>query len=254
MNKQVWLAWFSVLVSAFCILPSAFSAQSVTLAWDPNPENDIGGYIVYYGPASRNYTNAVNVGNVTTNTVSGLVDGATYFFAVTAFNTNGLESDFSDEVSYAPPNPIPTLFVLRAITTRSNVTLRGWCSTPWPLLWYELYNAASNQTWTAIASVGATNASGSTTNFAVLVLPPDRWTVRLCASNTANIYRSLPFQFDNRPTPMPLRLRFEVKVIESASLNGPWTDSLQAVLLIPMPVQEPQKFYQTVFNYSQIAN
>lgn len=72
----------------------------VRLAWDPNSEPDLGGYIVYYGVASRVYTNAINVGNVTTNTVTGLVQGVLYYFAVTAYNTNGLESDFSDEVTY----------------------------------------------------------------------------------------------------------------------------------------------------------
>jgi hypothetical protein len=94
-------AFFAFVLSCLALASSALAEQSVTLAWDPNPETDIGGYIVYYGSASRNYTNAINVGNVTTNTVRGLVDGATYFFAVTAYNTNGLESDFSDEVSYS---------------------------------------------------------------------------------------------------------------------------------------------------------
>lgn len=101
--RAFWLLAFVGLA-----LASARGEQSVTLAWDPNPESDIGGYIVYYGCASRNYTNAVNVGNVTTNTVRGLVDGATYFFAVTAYNTNGLESDFSDEVSYSSASRKPS--------------------------------------------------------------------------------------------------------------------------------------------------
>lgn len=86
--------WIMLVLPTICL-----GEHSVTLAWDANPETDIVGYIVYYGSASRNYTNAVNVGNVTTNMVIGLVDGVTYFFAVTAYNTNGLESDFSDEVS-----------------------------------------------------------------------------------------------------------------------------------------------------------
>src|SRR5260221_13541049 len=47
-------------------------ASSVTLAWDPSPDSDIGGYILHYGTNSRSYFNAVDVGNVTTNTVSGL--------------------------------------------------------------------------------------------------------------------------------------------------------------------------------------
>jgi hypothetical protein len=77
--------------------------QSVTLAWNPNPEPDVSGYIVYYGNASRHYPYSTNVGNVTTATVYGLNEGLTYYFAVTATNTSGLESDFSNEVTNAIP-------------------------------------------------------------------------------------------------------------------------------------------------------
>jgi len=80
--------------------------QSVTLAWDPNPEPDVSGYIVYFGNASRNYPYHTNVGNVTTATVYGLQEGLTYFFAITATNTSGLESDYSNEVTNAVPNDI----------------------------------------------------------------------------------------------------------------------------------------------------
>jgi hypothetical protein len=52
------------------------------------------------------------VGDVTTNKVTGLIVGVNYFFAVTARATNGLESDYSNEVSYRPTavvtNPLPT--------------------------------------------------------------------------------------------------------------------------------------------------
>jgi len=75
-------------------------AAQVTLTWDPNPELDIAGYRIYQGGGSRNYTNTLDSGLSTTNTVTGLVDGVTYFFAVTAYNTSGLESDFSNEITY----------------------------------------------------------------------------------------------------------------------------------------------------------
>ena len=39
---------------------------------------------------------------------SNLASGATYFFAVTAYDTNGLESDYSSEVSYTVPLPTNT--------------------------------------------------------------------------------------------------------------------------------------------------
>src|SRR4051812_31768310 len=79
------------------------TAESVTLVWDPNSEPDLAGYRFYYGGESGNYTNIVDIKNATTNSVSGLVEGGTYFFAVTAYNTLGLESDFSNEVRYDVP-------------------------------------------------------------------------------------------------------------------------------------------------------
>jgi hypothetical protein len=79
-------------------------AASVTLAWDASPAPSggppIAGYKVYRGGMSRSYTNMVSVGNVTTATIGGLVQGLTYFFAVTAYDTAGLESDYSEEISF----------------------------------------------------------------------------------------------------------------------------------------------------------
>ncbi len=74
------------------------AAADVTLQWDPNTETDLAGYKVYYGTASRTYGAPVTIGLQTTYTVTGLTAG-TYYFAVTAFNTAGLESGFSNEVS-----------------------------------------------------------------------------------------------------------------------------------------------------------
>lgn len=77
----------------------------VTLAWDPNPEPDIDCYFLHYGTSSGDYTTTVNTGDTTTYTVSGLEPGATCYFTVTACNTDGLESGYSNEVSYTAPLP-----------------------------------------------------------------------------------------------------------------------------------------------------
>ena len=82
---------------------SCFGNGSITLAWDPNLEPDVAGYVVYFGAASGKYTNRVDVGNVTTYTVTGLAEGTDYFFAVTAYNSSRLESDYSNEISYRLP-------------------------------------------------------------------------------------------------------------------------------------------------------
>ena len=79
------------------------ATQSVTLAWNPSTSSDIVGYNLYYGVACRLYTNVVSFGNVTNATISGLLDGTTYYFAAKARDASGVESDFSNEASYAVP-------------------------------------------------------------------------------------------------------------------------------------------------------
>jgi hypothetical protein len=88
----------------FCFFSIVFATggncAQVTLAWDANSEPNIAGYKVYYGTASRVYNWYFDVGKVTTYSVTGLTDGSTYFFAATAYDTSGVESTYSSEVSY----------------------------------------------------------------------------------------------------------------------------------------------------------
>ena len=70
----------------------------ITLGWDQNPENDIGGYNVYYGRDSGDYERIKTVGDVMATI--GVKGTNSVYFAVTAFNLDGVESDLSDEVSW----------------------------------------------------------------------------------------------------------------------------------------------------------
>src|SRR2546423_8749087 len=79
------------------------NAKAVILAWNPNVETNLAGYKLYYGGASRTYTNTTTLGLVTTSMILGLFSGTTYYFALTAYNLQGQESDFSSEVVYTPP-------------------------------------------------------------------------------------------------------------------------------------------------------
>ena len=102
----IGLARFLVVVLVLTAFTASAQGQSsVTLAWDPSPGSAIAGYRLYEGGASRTYTNVIAAGNMTNATVSGLASGGTYFFAATAYDTSGLESDFSSEVSYTVPLP-----------------------------------------------------------------------------------------------------------------------------------------------------
>ncbi len=85
---------------ALLVFAGSLEAQSVTFAWDPNPETDVAGYIICYGTTPVvGCVNSVNVGNTTTARVSGLTIGQQYYFAVKAYNLSGLESPLSSPVT-----------------------------------------------------------------------------------------------------------------------------------------------------------
>jgi hypothetical protein len=80
---------------------------SKRINWAMNSDSDLAGYIVYYGTTSRVYsslsTGILLSGDGSTGTpskiISGLLDGLTYYFGVTAYDLTGNESTFSAEVS-----------------------------------------------------------------------------------------------------------------------------------------------------------
>ena len=73
-------------------------ANDVKLAWDAASWSGVAGYKVHYGAGSRTYKTSIDVVNVTSYTITGLTDG-TYYFAVTAYDTSGDETGYSNEVS-----------------------------------------------------------------------------------------------------------------------------------------------------------
>ena len=83
-------------------------AAQVTLEWDANSEPNISGYNVYHGDASRDYDVTLDVGNWTSVTIADLIDNETYYFAVTAYNSDGDESGYSSEACINCANPSTT--------------------------------------------------------------------------------------------------------------------------------------------------
>ncbi len=103
-----------ILLVLFAITASSVPAWAggAILSWNPNPERDLAGYRVYYGESSSPHAKVVDVGLTSTPdspvyTVNDLVEGKTYFFAVTAYDSAGNESGLSNEVSKLV-GPIPS--------------------------------------------------------------------------------------------------------------------------------------------------
>ena len=95
-----------LLYAFICLLLTGIKGNcdsTVTLMWDANPEANIAGYKLKYGFASRVYSVVVPTGKVTEITIPNMVEGTQYFFAVSAFNDEGLESLDSAEISCVIP-------------------------------------------------------------------------------------------------------------------------------------------------------
>ncbi|MBU4262778.1 MAG: cadherin-like domain-containing protein [Proteobacteria bacterium] len=89
--------------------------QEASFSWSPNTETNLAGYKIHYGTTSAQYDHAVDMGNptptngVVAGNVNGLIDGTTYYFTATAYDTDGFESDFSQEVVWTAPSEPPVV-------------------------------------------------------------------------------------------------------------------------------------------------
>jgi hypothetical protein len=92
-------AIFFCFLLAQALTPGMAPAADITLAWD-HGDPDLAGYKLYLGNHSRSYTQIIDLGLTTQYTIRNLVDGTLYYFSLKAYNKNGLESSFSNEVWY----------------------------------------------------------------------------------------------------------------------------------------------------------
>jgi PKD repeat protein len=99
------VAFFSWIILLFPQSAEIAYAENVILSWDEVDAPDLEGYVAYWGTSSINslgfsgYEESQAVGNITSFEIAGLEPGQTYYFAVTAMDLTGQESDFSNEVS-----------------------------------------------------------------------------------------------------------------------------------------------------------
>ena len=127
-------------------LPSG--GQSVVLLWCKNNDTNAVAYTIYYGTGvttnwvssvydtnypcnppliegtnwCRCYTNSIAFGNTNAGTINGLCSGVTYYFAATASDSDGTQSDFSNEAQYTTPlYATPTNVVVKLTSVGVNL-------------------------------------------------------------------------------------------------------------------------------------
>ncbi|MEW5896050.1 MAG: hypothetical protein AB1650_09900 [Candidatus Omnitrophota bacterium] len=94
----------------------------VTFGWSPNPESTLAGYKLYYGEQSRSYHTSLDIPltlegfdplHPTITLTDNIAWGRQYYFACTAYDVNGFESDFSTEVAVYLSYKLPLLNDIR---------------------------------------------------------------------------------------------------------------------------------------------
>jgi hypothetical protein len=158
-SRIVGLARVLGAIVFFALLHDPVQAgQSVILAWNATADPTVAGYKAYYGMASHTYTNVTDVGKATNVTISGLVAGASYYFAVTSYNTLGLESQYSSEVRYTVPAALVRLKIRAAPVGQFVVTVSGPAGHT-----YQVLATQDLKTWTVIGTV--TVGAGGSSDF-----------------------------------------------------------------------------------------
>ena len=114
MLYKSYLTLFSCLLYSLSILSStALATQQADFSWLPNQESDLSGYKIYYSTESGQYDQIIDVGNpgvvdgVVQATVPDLANETTYYFVATAYDADGFESDYSQEVVWTSPVEAP---------------------------------------------------------------------------------------------------------------------------------------------------
>ena len=137
-NMKHWLTTLMVLCAAMV------HAQQVTLAWDASPSPAVTAYRIHFGTNAGNYSFVTNASLVRTQTVV-LPHTGRWFFAATAVDANGLESNFSNEAQWEA-KPAPPI-------------VKG---EPWFRLWPELWHSTNQVDWVSFKGeatwIAATNA------------------------------------------------------------------------------------------------
>lgn len=168
-----------ISISILIIIIFGFSDYALsgeaTLSWTAPTTNvdgtaltDLAGYKVYYGTSSGTYDTTVDAGNVSTINIINLTEKETYYFAVTAYDTAGNESSYSNEVSKTIPDLTPPAISGIAAT---NIT-----------------SFDATFTWTTNEAASSQLEYGTTTSYGNSTLPDNS----MVTSHTVNLSGLLP--------------------------------------------------------------
>jgi hypothetical protein len=138
------LRTLAIAAMSLLLCVAAWASQSVFIVWDVGPSQNATGYLLHYGTASGSYPSQIDVGTNLTATISGLKEGQTNYFVVTAYNSMRLESLPSAEISFIVPE-------LVTLDSGANPTVPGRIKfVVAPGHWYEVQATEDLHSWVTL--------------------------------------------------------------------------------------------------------
>lgn len=133
--------------------------RTVDLSWNIPSENggsSITGYNIYRGTSSSSETLLTTVGNITSYTDTGLTNGQTYYYEVSAINGAG-ESQKSVESS-STPTSVPTVPTSLQVTVGNTELTLNWqaplSNGGYSIVGYNIYRGTSSSSETLLTTLG----------------------------------------------------------------------------------------------------
>ncbi|MEO6035988.1 MAG: fibronectin type III domain-containing protein [Verrucomicrobiota bacterium] len=143
------------------------------MAWDPSPDINVVGYYLHFGIESGNYTTHQDVSSRISTAVAGLTKGTTYYFAVTAYTADGLESDPSNEIFFIVPGILRVEAALPGDPVQINFPVE-------PGHRYILQSSADLESWTNLwEKLGVANEWVGFTDANAIALPKQFYRLEL---------------------------------------------------------------------------
>jgi fibronectin type 3 domain-containing protein len=107
--KVLILIFSLIVLTAFAEEPAWLTpsnpSPTITVEWDASTSTNVVSYNIYYGIGHGQYTNRVQITSGLTIRITLAERGLKYYLAATAVDSTGLESDFSNEITYTAPEP-----------------------------------------------------------------------------------------------------------------------------------------------------
>ncbi|MFH1227252.1 MAG: fibronectin type III domain-containing protein, partial [Planctomycetota bacterium] len=196
---------------------AVISSSQIDLTWTDNTDNEAGYKIERKTGSGGTYSQIDDVGiNVSAYSNTGLVDGATYYYRVRAYNVN-INSAYSNEASdsislNAPTNlvaniPLPLQIDLTWTDNSSNED------------GFKIERSVNGITFTQITTVGANNISYPNTGLAENTTYYYR--IRAYNGNGDSNYSNVA----SAPTPLNAPSSLTAQVISSTAIALTWTDN-----------------------------